>query len=201
VSLLILNENTKAIAPLWQNGTGGPHTRFSLCGESGCATPTSYRVLYPSPILGKGGIVTLLLGDTAAEPVRFAEVAAVVRSIRQSPPRSLAQGGLRTEPQAEILSLSNVLRAKPRGKPKEPCDKLHNSVIPTGTDHREAMICGVEGPCVSNFPTKENSKSIGCPTSRDFRDVEPDQENEGPLRSGIDFVLRARPHLSSVCTI
>jgi hypothetical protein len=27
-------------------------------------------------------------------------------------------------------------------------EKLPNSVIPTGTGHREAMICGVEGPCV-----------------------------------------------------
>jgi hypothetical protein len=25
---------------------------------------------------------------------------------------------------------------------------LPNSVIPTGTDRRKAMICGVEGPCV-----------------------------------------------------
>jgi hypothetical protein len=27
-----------------------------------------------------------------------------------------------------------------------------NSVIPTGTDHRKAMICGVEGPCVVTSP-------------------------------------------------
>jgi hypothetical protein len=27
-------------------------------------------------------------------------------------------------------------------------EKLPNSVIPTGTGHRKAMICGVEGPCV-----------------------------------------------------
>ncbi len=30
-------------------------------------------------------------------------------------------------------------------------------VIPTGTDHRKAMICGVEGPCVSKWPV------AGCP--------------------------------------
>ena len=31
----------------------------------------------------------------------------------------------------------------------QPCDFDHpNSVIPTGADHRKAMICGVEGPCV-----------------------------------------------------
>jgi hypothetical protein len=28
------------------------------------------------------------------------------------------------------------------------CSDLFSSVIPTGADHREAMICGVEGPCV-----------------------------------------------------
>jgi hypothetical protein len=27
-----------------------------------------------------------------------------------------------------------------------------NSVIPPGTDHRKAMICGVEGPCVVTSP-------------------------------------------------
>jgi hypothetical protein len=32
------------------------------------------------------------------------------------------------------------------------CSALPNSVIPTGTDHRKAMICGVEGPCVVTSP-------------------------------------------------
>ena len=34
---------------------------------------------------------------------------------------------------------------------------LPNSVIPTGADHREAMICGVEGPCVqAGGPTSKS---------------------------------------------
>jgi len=46
---------------------------------------------------------------------------------------------------------------------------LVNSVIPTGTDHRKPMICGVEGPAVSDViqlrGTRESSK---CLSSLDF---------------------------------
>ena len=47
---------------------------------------------------------------------------------------------------------------------------LLNSVIPTGADHREAMICGVEGPCVfvgegrveieSEYTTRKDEKRL-----------------------------------------
>jgi hypothetical protein len=53
------------------------------------------------------------------------------------------------------------------------CSDLPNSVIPTGTDHRKAMICGVEGPAVfwgegrveiESEWTKRKRRTIGAST-------------------------------------
>ena len=36
------------------------------------------------------------------------------------------------------------------------CHRISSSVIPTGTDHRKAMICEVEGPCVETVDFTPN---------------------------------------------
>jgi hypothetical protein len=46
---------------------------------------------------------------------------------------------------------------------REPCDQLHNSVIPTGADHCEAMICEVEGDLVSSNHHNKTLEPWGAP--------------------------------------
>src|SRR4029077_12109500 len=79
-----------------------------------------------------------------------------------------------------------------RQSPEWGCSDLLNSVIPTGADHRKAMICGGEGSCVSwdeerieiesEQTTREHERAAGtlCPAA-----VLPHSSQETGLCEGV----------------